>query len=105
LLKHYRQFVAKAYVTSCDYLRHREDFFWFITNVPFACTEGPAILTSEYVRRTLAKPDDDEVKATIGSGNIDDALVVSLAARLGVFIVSVILSPRLCRVEGSGALA
>jgi len=46
LLEEFRCFLAKAYVTSVDYERHREDLFWFVTNVTFECSEGSGIKNS-----------------------------------------------------------
>jgi len=58
LLDEYRSFLAKAYVTSTDYKRHREDYFWFVTNVPFACSEGAAVRSYQFIttRVILASP-------------------------------------------------
>lgn len=86
LLNHFRRFVAKAYVTSCDHMRQRADLFWFVTNVPFGCTEGSKIIEKTFIKSCLTESEDSEVKAILGSGDIDNELVSDLADRLGVFI-------------------
>src|SRR5438094_334557 len=45
LLTQYREFLAKAYSTSITDIRHRNDLFWFVTNVPFGTNNG-RLLTS-----------------------------------------------------------
>jgi hypothetical protein len=52
---------------------------------------------NKLIAERIVYPLCDEVGA--GVFNLDPGLVI------GMFYVSVILSPRLCRVEGSGALA
>jgi hypothetical protein len=84
LLADFRTFIAKAYVTSCDHQRHRNDLFWFVTNVPFACSEGSRILFSS----VLSDKGNASVRGIVGSGHIDDRLVVSLIDRVGVFILT-----------------
>lgn len=88
LLADFRAFVAKAYVTSLDYKRHRGDFFWFVTNVPFACNEGSGLRSVEFLRRTLADKDNPQTQQVLGSGHIDDTFVHDLANRIGVFILT-----------------
>lgn len=88
LLKEFRVFLAKAYVTSVDYERHRDDYFWFVTNVPFACTEGSGVRNYQFIRETLVSDGSDEVRQILGNGNIDDLMIRSLADRLGVFILT-----------------
>lgn len=88
LLNEFRAFVAKAYVTSTDYARHRTDRFWFVTNVPFGCSEGSSILGYDFVSATLSDRNNPAVKQILGDGHIDERLVGSLAGRLAVFILT-----------------
>lgn len=88
LLSEFRTFIAKAYVTSCDHKRHRNDLFWFVTNVPFACSEGSRIRSFEFIWSTLADKTNADVVEVLGSGSIDDSFVRSLIDRLGVFILT-----------------
>jgi hypothetical protein len=86
LLQHFRHFVAKAYVTSCDQMRHRDDLFWYVTNVPFGCSEGSKIVEHAFIKSTLTDSVDAEIKAILGAGEIDDGFIRNLASRIGVFI-------------------
>jgi len=88
LLAEYKGFLAKAYVTSTDYERHRGDHFWFVTNVPFACGEGSAITTYDFVRAALKEKENAQVKEVLGDGHVDDSLIRSLVERLRVFILT-----------------
>ncbi len=88
LLEEFRRFLAKAYVTSVDYDRHRQDLFWFVTNVPFACAEGSGIRNYDFVFSTLNGDKSPEVSEILGEGHIDKAVVRSLVDRLGVFILT-----------------
>jgi hypothetical protein len=88
LLAEFRVFLAKAYVASSDYARHRNDHFWFVTNVPFACSEGSGIRSVEFLQGTLTANATPEVKEILGDGNVDSAVVFSLAHRIGVFILT-----------------
>jgi hypothetical protein len=87
-LDEFRCFIAKAYVTSVDYERHREDLFWFVTNVPFACSEGSGIRSYDFVSLSLQNAKSEGVKEIIGEGHVDDAAIRSLVQRLGVFILT-----------------
>ena len=88
LLGEYRAFLARAYVTSTDYGRHAKDYFWFITNVPFACMEGGGIRTYTFVRDALNDRGNTEVRKILGDGHVDDNFVRGLVGRLGVFILT-----------------
>src|SRR4029077_1196048 len=88
LLPDFRAFLAKAYVTSMDYPRNRDDIFWFVTNVPFACTEGSGIRTFKFVKEALTDKNNQQVQEIIGAGHIDDDIVRSLVGRLGIFILT-----------------
>ena len=78
LLAEYKLFLAKAYVASTDYPRNRKDYFWFVTNVPFACREGSNVLTFEFVRGALKDRSNERLRAILGDGHIDDLLVWEL---------------------------
>jgi LysM domain len=88
LLTEFRSFLAKAYVTSADYTRHRNDCFWFITNVPFGCSEGSGIRNYDFIRATLTDAVRPEVKEILGDSHVDLTLTWALAARIGVFILT-----------------
>src|ERR1700683_3642906 len=88
LLDEFRCFLAKAYVASVDYDRHHNDLFWFVTNVPFACSEGSGTRSYEFVSSTLNDKKNFEVKNILGEGHVDDNAVRSLVERLGVFILT-----------------
>jgi hypothetical protein len=88
LLREYRVFLAKAYVTSTDHPRHKNDCFWFVTNVPFACTEGTGIRQYQFVQNALIDKTDAEAQEIVGKGHVDPMLVRSLVGRLGVFILT-----------------
>jgi len=88
LLSEFRTFLAKAYVTSCDHDRHRNDHFWFVTNVPFGCSEGSRIRSFDFVRAALTDTSNMDVVEVLGNGHIDDGFVRSLVDRLGVFILT-----------------
>ncbi len=88
LLGEFKCFLAKAYVTSTDYNRHREDYFWFVTNVPFACSEGSRISSYDFVHASLTDKENAQVREILGDGHVDDYLVQSLVERLGVFILT-----------------
>ncbi len=88
LLQDFRSFLAKAYVTSTDYQRHRKDYFWFVTNVPFACTEGSGVRNYAFVLATLTDKRNAEVQEILGGGHVDESFVQTLVNRLGVFILT-----------------
>ena len=88
LLGHFRSFLAKAYVTCVDYKRHREDYFWFVTNVPFACAEGSGVRSHSFVTAALNDRGNQEVTEILGSAHVDNSIVWSLVQRLGVFILT-----------------
>ena len=104
LLVEFRSFLAKAYVASTDYTRHRNDYFWFVTNVPFACSEGAGIRNYEFIRATLTDATRPEVKELLGDSHIDATLIWSLAQRIGVFILtdSFLMSTELSYKVGDG---
>jgi len=88
LLAEFRSFLAKVYVTATDNARHRNDYFWFVTNVPFACSEGSGIRNYEFVRTCLADRSRPEVREILGESHVDDGLLWPLVDRIGVFILT-----------------
>jgi hypothetical protein len=88
LLAEFRAFLAKAYVTTTDYPQNSNDYFWFVTNVPFACSEGSGIKSYEFVRETLNDKNNPQVQEILGEGHVDDQSVRDLVGRLGVFILT-----------------
>jgi len=88
LLPEFKSFLAKAYVASSDYQRHKNDHFWFVTNVPFACSEGSGIRNYEFIRATLSAPEKPEIREILGDSHVDSNLIWSLASRIGVFILT-----------------
>lgn len=88
LLAEYRIFLAKAYVVTTDYQRHKNDLFWFVTNVPFGCTEGITIRSREFLYRSLTDTSNAPVREILGDGFIDRDVVYDLVDRIGVFILT-----------------
>jgi hypothetical protein len=88
LLPDFRAFLAKAYVTSTDYPQNRQDLFWFVTNVPFACDQGSGIRSFEFVKTALTDGANSQVKEILGNGHVDDSNIRSLVQRLGIFILT-----------------
>lgn len=88
LLDDYREFLAKAFVTSRDNPRHAKDLFWFVTNVPFGCSEGRQIVQPDFVQKALVDSSNEKVRKIVGAGNVDQYAIQSLCARLGAFILT-----------------
>jgi hypothetical protein len=88
LLTEFKSFLAKSYVTCTDYDRHHKDYFWFVTNVSFACSEGSAISGYEFAAATLRDSSNPQVREILGDGYVDDHLVQDLVKRIGVFILT-----------------
>ncbi len=86
ILDAYKEFLAKAYCTSVQIARHRDDHFWFVTNVPFGTSLGRHLWSPEFISEALrsAKP---PAGATIMDGaHIDEAHVRSISRRVAVGI-------------------
>jgi hypothetical protein len=78
LLAEYRVFLAKAYLVTTDYQRHKNDLFWFVTNVPFGCSEGTTIRSREFLYRSLTDASSAPIREILGNGFIDrDAMLSS----------------------------
>lgn len=82
----YKEFLAKSYVTTVNYGRHRQDFFWFVTNVAFGCSIGRRITSPEYVHRVLTMDRNDQVSSLLGSSHVEYQFVNNLSDRLSVCI-------------------
>lgn len=88
LLDEYRSFLAKAYITSTDYKRHKADYFWFVTNVPFACNEGAGVCSLQFARAALSDKTNPRIAEILGDGHVDEDFLRDLVGRLGVFILT-----------------
>lgn len=88
LLAEFRAFLAKSYVVSTDYQHNRDDFFWFVTNVPFGCAEGSGIRSFQFIKETLTDKTNKQLQEIFGEGHIDNNVIRSLDTRLGVFILT-----------------
>ncbi|MFI5419455.1 MAG: LysM peptidoglycan-binding domain-containing protein [Nitrososphaerales archaeon] len=88
LLNEFRLFLAKAYVACVDTARHKNDLFWFVTNVPFGCSEGRNLRNVDFVMSALTDRENSDVQKIIGAGTVDRELVRSLTKNLGVFILT-----------------
>jgi hypothetical protein len=85
LLNAYREFVAKAYVTTCLNHRHRNDHFCFVTNVPFGSSEGRNLTSSDFIfNRALSREKDEQVSSVIGQIPLNKDYIDSLSQRLSL---------------------
>jgi hypothetical protein len=87
LLWEFKLFIAKAYVTSIDHSRHRNDLFWFVTNVPFACSEGRDLLSTEFFSKALTDP-DPEIRRIVGNPDLDPAFIHQFVGRVSAFVLT-----------------
>jgi hypothetical protein len=85
LLDEYRAFVAKAYVTSVQSKRHSRDLFWFVTNVPFGCATGSALVSPDFITESLGS---EAARPILSAALIDPGHVRSLAERLAAIILT-----------------
>lgn len=88
LLAQFKTFLAKVYVVSTDSSRHQNDRFWFVTNVPFACSVGSGTRSVEFIRAALSDDRNTEVKEILGSGQLDEQFLHRLTTNVGVFILT-----------------
>jgi hypothetical protein len=85
LLKEYREFVAKSYITTVLNSRHSKDYFCFVTNVPFGSSEGKKLTSVDFLTNKALNPRDDaELHSILGDIPIDRDYVESLSKRLSV---------------------
>lgn len=86
VLDGYKEFLAKAYVTTLNYSRHKSDFFWFVTNVPFGCTTGRKLTSLQFVQSTLCDQSNQRISSILGGTHIDPLYVQNLCSRLCVSV-------------------
>lgn len=86
ILDAYKEFLAKAYCASVQIARHRDDHFWFVTNVPFGSSFGRRLWSPEFVSEALRSTRPPAAAAIIGGATIDESQVRSLSRRIAVAI-------------------
>ncbi len=86
ILDGYKEFLAKAYCTSVQIARHRQDHFWFVTNVPFGSSLGGRLWSSEFIADSLRNSKSPKAATIIGAAPIDEDHVRSLSQRIAVGI-------------------
>lgn len=86
ILEGYREFLAKAYCTSVQSIRHQRDLFWFATNVSFGSSLGRRLCSTDFVRESLSSAKPARAEAILGGIQIDDGHVRSLTRRIAVVI-------------------
>lgn len=83
LVSEFKQFLAKAYVTSVSYSQYRDDYFWFVTNVPFGSSYGIELASESFIKEAL---NDESQKAVLGTLVVDNGHVRALSERISVAI-------------------
>jgi hypothetical protein len=86
ILEGYKEFLAKAYCTSVQAVRHQRDLFWFATNVPFGSSIGRRLCAPEFVREALTSSAPARAATIIGGAQIDQDHVRALSRRIAVAI-------------------
>jgi len=86
LLDGYKEFLAKAYCTSVQSARHRQDYFWFVTNIPFASSIGRRLTSPEFIADSLCVSKPQKSAMLIGKASIDDGHIRALSQRIAVGI-------------------
>lgn len=86
ILDAYKDFLAKAYCTSVQMARHRNDYFWFVTNVPFGSSFGRRLSSPDFIYDALHDKKDAAAGAFIGAAKVDKSHAVSLSERIAVGI-------------------
>lgn len=81
----YREFLAKAYVASTIYQRHRSDYFWFVTNVPFGSSFGIDLTSPDFIYSALTEG-NEKVKLVLGGLPVDWGHVTLLSELVSVGI-------------------
>lgn len=84
LLDSYREFLAKAYCTSVQMVRHWRDYFWFVTNVQIGSSQGQRLWSPEFIGDSLRGSRPPKAGAIIGGAHIDDDHVRSLSQKVAV---------------------
>jgi hypothetical protein len=88
LIGPYREFVAKAYVTSRTMTRHAKDLFWFVTNVPFAADVGKKLTNGDWIQDMLLGKQRDGMSHILGAQAMDSGAIRDLADRIAVCILT-----------------
>ncbi len=86
ILDGYKEFLAKAYCTSVQNMRHRNDHFWFVTNVSFGSSIGRRLWSPEFIADSLGGSKSPKAAMIIGSAPIDEGHVRSLSQRIAIGI-------------------
>jgi hypothetical protein len=82
----YKEFLARAYLTSVLNQRHQKDLFWYLTNVPFASSIGRKLTAPSYIKTALSGI------SLLGRINVDDGHIERLSklVSIGIFTDSFI---------------
>jgi len=86
ILDAYKEFLAKAYCASVQIARHRNDHFWFVTNVPFGSSLGRRLGSVEFISEALRRVRPPKADTIFGGALVDEAHVRSLSQRIAVGI-------------------
>lgn len=86
LLKAYKEFLVKAYVTRVVHTRHSSDLFCFMTNVPFGSTFGRDLTSPGFINNALKDASNEKVTSILGELPVDSGHVRSLSEQLSVGI-------------------
>lgn len=86
LLDAYREFLAKAYCTSVQAVRHQADHFWFATNVSFGSSLGRWLCSPDFVQESLSSSKPAAAAAILSGAQIDGGHVRSLSRRIAIAI-------------------
>ncbi|MBI5093617.1 MAG: hypothetical protein HZB26_14380 [Candidatus Hydrogenedentes bacterium] len=86
LVDAYREFLAKAYSTFVQVERHRNDLFWFVTNVSFGSSIGRRLSSRGFMSETLRDQKLAKVASIIGDHEVDEGHVRSLSDRVAIAI-------------------
>ena len=86
ILEAYREFIARAYCTSVQSVRHQRDLFWFVTNVPFGSSFGRRLCSPEFLQESLSAARPERAATLLGGAQIDSGHIRSLSQRIAVAI-------------------
>jgi hypothetical protein len=88
LLDDYRTFLAKAYSARVLHPRYRNDFFWFVTNVPFGSSEGRQLWSADFISKALRGSKSKDGALLLGEAPIDEQHVRALSEQITVAILT-----------------
>lgn len=88
VLDGYKDFLVKAYAVSMAYSRHRNDLFWFVTNVPFGARIGKALTSPEYINSVLGEDRGQRASKILGRLSIDPEYAAHLSERVSVCVLT-----------------